>query len=137
MRLLGRVSDDVLTELFLSRDVVVLPSTSRLEAFGIVLLEGMAAGCVSVVSDLPGLRDVASATGRVVRPGHAGDLRSALLALADEPSVARDLQERSRVRAAGYTWGATIDAYKRVFCDVLVKGGTRLGRRGWIAARVD
>jgi glycosyltransferase involved in cell wall biosynthesis len=112
---IGRVPDDLLTELYLEHDVVVMPSTSRLEAFGLALLEGMAGGCVPVASDLPGVRDVASATGRIVRTGDVADLRNTLLALAADPAVVRELQQRSRSRAMQYTWAATVAAYEGYF----------------------
>jgi glycosyltransferase involved in cell wall biosynthesis len=54
---LGRVSDEELLDHYDSSDVIVLPSITKAEAFGLVVLEGMAAGCVPVVSDLPGVRD--------------------------------------------------------------------------------
>ena len=66
---LGRLSDAELQEQYEFNDVVVLPSVTRAEAFGLVLLEGMAAGCVPVASDLPGVRDVAGPTGLLVPPG--------------------------------------------------------------------
>lgn len=58
-RFTGRLSDAELYNQYRANDVVVLPSVTRAEAFGLVLLEGMAAGCVPVASDLPGVRDVA------------------------------------------------------------------------------
>ena len=70
----------------------MLPSTNRREAFGLVLLEGMAAGCVPVASDLPGVRDLARSNGLLVAPGDAQDLRWALQALAARPDTVRRLQ---------------------------------------------
>jgi glycosyltransferase involved in cell wall biosynthesis len=116
----GHVPDDSLTELYLEHDVVVMPSTSRLEAFGLALLEGMAAGCVPVASDLPGVRDVAGATGRTVRVGDAADLRNTLLALVAEPGMVRQLQLCSRSRAQRYTWEAAITAYEGSFRNAAV-----------------
>lgn len=129
----GYVSDESLTEEFLNHDVVVMPSTSRLEAFGLALLEGMAAGCVPVASDLPGLRDVAAPTGRIVRAGDATHLRKTLLDLAAEPALVQRLQGDSRARAARYTWAATIDAYERAFANrtgpASTRGPSRFARR--------
>ena len=82
VRFLGRLPDAELQEQYQLNDVVVLPSVTRAEAFGLVLLEGMAAGCVPVASDLPGVRDVAGPTGLLVSPGNPGALRGALRELA-------------------------------------------------------
>ncbi|HEV3451686.1 MAG TPA: glycosyltransferase [Acidimicrobiia bacterium] len=132
----GSVTDDVLTDLYLSHDVVVKAATSRLEAFGLVLLEGMAAGCVPVASDLPGVRDVAVATGRVVPARDVEGLRTALLRLARSPATVRDLQSRSRAEAARYSWESTVDAYEQAFVHPIPKtiDLTRHGREGGLAS---
>lgn len=50
----GRVDDTTLMSLFANASVFCLPSINRLEAFGVVLLEAMRAGCPVVASDIPG-----------------------------------------------------------------------------------
>jgi glycosyltransferase involved in cell wall biosynthesis len=52
--LAGRLSDAALHELFLQATVYCLPSTSRAEAFGVVLLEAMSYGLPIVATDIPG-----------------------------------------------------------------------------------
>src|SRR3989475_780680 len=53
----GRGPLEDLPSYFAACDVFVLPSVSRLEAFGIVALEAMASGKPVVVSDIPGVRE--------------------------------------------------------------------------------
>jgi glycosyltransferase involved in cell wall biosynthesis len=111
VRMAGYLSDDELVDAYRDHDVCVLPSTNRLEAFGLVLLEGMAAGCVPVASDLPGVRDVTRPTGLLFTPGDAHDLRWALNALAARPDVVRRLQGKAIEEAARQSWDAASDAY--------------------------
>ena len=87
VRFTGRLPDPELSAQYQANDVIVLPSVTRAEAFGLVLLEGMASGCVPVASDLPGVRDVAGPTGLVVRPGDVEALRGAFWQLASEPEA--------------------------------------------------
>jgi glycosyltransferase involved in cell wall biosynthesis len=114
VRFRGPVDDDELAALLLGHDVLALPSTSKAEAFGLVLLEGMAARCVPVASDLPGVRDIAGPTGRLVAPGDPNSLRAALLDLAADPKTLNRLQVESRRRAEGMTWDKVGAAYERI-----------------------
>lgn len=57
---IGRVPFEDLPRYYAASDVCVLPSVSRLEAFGIAALEAMASGKPVVVSDIPGVREVIS-----------------------------------------------------------------------------
>lgn len=50
----GRVNQEDLDHLFETSTVFCLPSINRLEAFGVVLIEAMRAGCPVVASDIPG-----------------------------------------------------------------------------------
>lgn len=108
-------SDDELERLYRDHDVIALPSTNVSEAFGIVLVEGMARGCVPVASDLPGVRDVASATGLVAAPGDAVALARVLAMLADDR---HDLARRSAAsirHGAELSWDAAVAAHVRLY----------------------
>ncbi|WP_141715017.1 glycosyltransferase family 4 protein [Micromonospora rhizosphaerae] len=111
----GRVSDEELQAHYRAHDVVVLPSTTRAEAFGLVLLEGMAAGCVPVASDLPGVRDVASPTGFVVPPRDPHALRRALLSLSADPARLHHLQQVSQEAARRMGWSRVVERYEQAF----------------------
>jgi glycosyltransferase involved in cell wall biosynthesis len=107
----GYLDEEALVDAYRLHDVCVLPSTNRLEAFGLTLLEGMAAGCVPVASDLPGVREVARRDGLLVAPGDAQDLRWALRALAAHPQAVQRLQEGAIEAAARHSWDRACDAY--------------------------
>jgi glycosyltransferase involved in cell wall biosynthesis len=113
----GRLSDAELNRQYCSNDVVVLPSVTRAEAFGLVLLEGMAAGCVPVASDLPGVRDVAGPTGVVVPPRDPKALRQALRELADDEARLKHLQVESWLAAQTRTWERCVTSYEEVLLD--------------------
>ena len=122
----GRLSDADLQAHYAAADVVVLPSVNRAEAFGLVLLEGMAAGCVPVASDLPGVRDVAVPTGVVVPPGDAVALRAALLRLAADRPGLLARQDASRRAAGRMSWDACVQRYEEVFLDAARRRYQRL-----------
>jgi len=125
-RFVGRLSDAELHDQYGANDVVVLPSVTHAEAFGLVLLEGMAAGCVPVASDLPGVRDVAGPTGLVVPPGDSDALRGALQGLACDVARLEHLQVASRRAAEILTWERCVTSYERVMLDAVRSRYARL-----------
>jgi len=103
--------------LYRSSDVVLLPARSSVEAFGIVLVEGMARGCVPVVASLPGLGDVVGDVGVSFAVNDPNSLRSTILSLADNRD---DLALRSKQaidRSGKFHWTETVtshlDLYER------------------------
>lgn len=119
-RMLGHVSDEQLARLYAAHDVIALPSTTRAEAFGMTLLEGMAAGCTPLASDLPGVRDLAGPTGVLVRPGDIADLRDALRTLAADPERTWKLGRASQARAHAMGWDGVAEGYEQVFRHALM-----------------
>ena len=128
-RFVGRLSDAELHDQYASNDVVVLPSVTRAEAFGLVLLEGMAAGCVPVASNLPGVRDVAGPTGLVVPPGDPDALRAALRGLACGGARLEQLQDASWLAAQTFTWKRCVASYEQVLLDAVCSRYARLHGR--------
>jgi glycosyltransferase involved in cell wall biosynthesis len=119
VRFTGRLSDVELQACYASHDVVVLPSLTRAEAFGLVLLDGMSAGCVPVASDWPGVSDVAGPTGMLVPPGDPVALRAALRTLAQDPAQLERLQVASLQRAKTLTWERCVTAYEHVMREAV------------------
>jgi glycosyltransferase involved in cell wall biosynthesis len=125
-RFLGRLPDAELQEQYQINDVVVLPSVTRAEAFGLVLLEGMAAGCVPVASDLPGVRDVAGPTGLLVPPGAPDALRAALRGLARDVARLEELQVASWLASQTLSWERCVTSYEQVLVDAVRSRYARL-----------
>jgi rhamnosyl/mannosyltransferase len=127
---LGRLSDERLQQQYDASDIVVLPSVTCAEAFGLVLLEGMAAGCVPVASDLPGVRDVAGPTGLLVPAGRPGALRSALRELWCDSARLDRLQGDSWLAAQSLSWERCVASYEDVLTDAV---RSRYARRHGLA----
>lgn len=97
VRFLGRVPDEELVHQYHAADLVVLPSSGRGEAFGIVQVEAMLCGKPVICSDLPGVAEVGQ-EGETCCVFPRGDSR----ALADRINeLAADPARRERMGQAG------------------------------------
>ena len=111
----GAVSDRELADYYSKAHVLVLPSTRKAEAFGLVLLEGMAAGCVPVASRLPGVTDVVGDTGMTFPVGDSDALADVLLQLRDDVEMRRQLSVLAEERALIFDWDHTAQAYLDIY----------------------
>jgi phosphatidylinositol alpha-mannosyltransferase len=110
----GVVSDHEKAELFRTAGVYCAPGLGG-ESFGIVLAEAMAAGAAVVCSDLPGFRAVAGGAARLVPPGDAGALASALRAVLTDFEHAAGMRKQS-IRMSGlFDWGRIAGGVEAVY----------------------
>jgi len=103
----GFVPDDMLPKFYSVADMLVLPSTDKSEAFGIVSLEAMSSGIPVIASDLPGVRSVVDKkeTGLLVKPGNVDNLSNMIEYLLKYPKIARDYGAAGRAKVLeNYTW---------------------------------
>jgi glycosyltransferase involved in cell wall biosynthesis len=123
VRFAGRVPAEDLPAAYRLADVLVLPSVTRGEAFGVVLLEAMASGRPVIASNLPGVRSVVShgADGFLVPPGDAAALaRQIGDVLALDPSVRAEIGAAGRRKVeAQYDWERIGDQLETLYRDVL------------------
>lgn len=89
VRLVGAVGHDELPAYYAAADLAVLPSTSRLEAFGIVALEAMACARPVVATDIPGVAEVVEqeVTGLLVEPFSPEDIGRKVTRLVGDPKL--------------------------------------------------
>ncbi len=122
VRFLGRISQDNLPKVYAACDVFVLPSVSRLEAFGIVALEAMATGKPVVVADIPGVREVIEdgREGLLADPVNPQDLAEKMRRLLEDADLRREMGRRGREKVlADFTIEKVTDEILRVYEGVL------------------
>jgi glycosyltransferase involved in cell wall biosynthesis len=95
------VSDSELPQYLRAADLFVFPSQNRLEGFGLVVAEAMAAGLPVVIADMPGVREVIEPgkQGVLVEPMIQQDLVAKLRSLLDDPALRRQMGVAARARA--------------------------------------
>ncbi len=100
--LAGQLDDDALRRLFQRAAIFCLPSVSRAEAFGVVLLEAMARGLPIVASDITGSGvpwvNLHGVTGLNVPAGDASALAAALTQLLADPKRRAKMGREARHR---------------------------------------
>jgi len=124
VRFLGGVDDAELREHLHNCDCLCLPSIERTEAFGLVLLEAMAFGKPTVVSNVSGsgmgwvVED--GVTGLHTEPGNAHALARALETLRLDPVLARNLGRAGKQRFdSTFSIGPSVDGLEDVYEGVV------------------
>jgi len=126
---LGTVPEGEKLRRLRAADVLVAPSLHG-ESFGVVLLEGMAAGATVVASDIPGYANVAR-RGRdalLVPPGDPAALAAALQeALSGGPSI-KAMRASAYERAKEHSMEALAQRYTDLY-EPLVRSGRLISRQ--------
>jgi glycogen synthase len=96
-------------------EVFVLPS--RVEPFGIVVLEALRGGCPAVVSSHGGAGEIVrdGEDGLVVDPTDPGALAHSIDRVLSEPALASRLAEAGPRRAGDFDWGLLTERYRRLY----------------------
>ena len=122
VQLAGFVPDNELRDLLQRASCVVIPSLY--EPFGIVALEGMAAGAPTIVARTGGLAEIVEGTdaGMLFEPGNHHELADRIADVLADPAAA----DRMRTNAAAllrrtYTWDAIAAATVEVYRTALAR----------------
>jgi phosphatidylinositol alpha-mannosyltransferase len=115
---LGSISEEEKAARLAGADVLCAPSLHG-ESFGIVLLEGLAAGCSVVASDLEGYRMAAAGHATFVQPGDRSALSRALgVALADAVEGSGPSAPLARKAAVEYARNWSMESLAVRYVDV-------------------
>ena len=116
VHLAGFVPDDELRALLQRAGCVVIPSLY--EPFGIVALEGMAAGAPTIVARTGGLAEIVEGTGAglLFEPGNHLELAERIAEVLAKPVVAASMSlKAAKLLAAKYTWDAIAASTMKVY----------------------
>lgn len=116
VQLAGFMPDDELKALLADAACVVIPSLY--EPFGIVALEGMAAGAPTIVARTGGLAEIVDGTGAGVlfEPGNHHELADRIAEVMADPDAAEVLRDNAKaLLSRTYTWDAIAAATVGVY----------------------
>lgn len=131
LRLTGRLSDQQLVAEYQRASVVVLPSTSDAEAFGMVLAEANACGRPVVGSRIGGIPDFVThgENGLLAIPGDPVDLARHIVTLLRDKELARTMGNRGHEKVVrDHHWG-TLSLQTEQILDAAAQGRVNLLRR--------
>ena len=109
-----KVAADELADLHAGAYALVHPS--RLEGFGLTILEAMTAGTPVIAARSPAVEEIAGDAAVLVAPGDVEALRSAMRRVHGDQALRDGLSARGKARAAAYSWQRAaqdhIEAYR-------------------------
>lgn len=110
----GRVDSDEKARLLASSSVFVAPNTGG-ESFGMVLLEGMAAGCAVVASDIASFQDVIEDNGAVFRNEDPDALAELVVDLLTNDAKRDHLASMGGEHVAKFDWSVVTERYRQLY----------------------
>ncbi len=122
---IGWAGDDLLHSLYRVADLCIVPSIY--EPFGLVALEAMASGCLCVVADTGGLREVVPADGTAglrFRSNDADALREILLRVLTDDDVRARLTMAAREHVLRFDWTEVARQTGRIYDALLARQPT-------------
>ncbi|MHB8657374.1 MAG: glycosyltransferase family 4 protein [Solirubrobacteraceae bacterium] len=123
---LGWVGDDMLHSLYRVCDLCIVPSIY--EPFGLVALEAMASGCLCIVAETGGLREVVPGDGTVglrFPPRDSDALGQMLERVLTDDEVRARLIAEAREHVLGFDWAEVADRVRQVYRELTRSSGRR------------
>ena len=114
----GYVEDGYLPYIYASADVLVLPSVSSYEGFGIVQLEALSSGKPVVTTTLPGVRDVdpQEIASLHVQPKNPLALSEAITTLFENPDLSKKMGRNGReLVLERYSWPKVVESIEKLY----------------------
>lgn len=117
----GKVDDDILPHYYAACDVYALPS--RMEGWGLSLMEAMACGKPVVATRVGGIPELVknNKNGCIVNPGDTSALARRIVRLLKNEDEARDMGKEGIKTAKKYTWDKTARKVKGIYEGILGK----------------
>ncbi len=117
VRIVPFVDQELLPEVYAAADALVMPS--RLEGFGLPVLEAMACGTPVVCSRAASLPEVGGEAVVYFDPSSPEELADAIGRVLDSPELRQSLRARGLARAAQFTWKKSVEKHVAVYQSVL------------------
>ena len=102
IEMLGYVPDKNLPELYRRATCLIYPSLY--EGFGLPVIEAMACGCPVITSNLSSLPEIAGDAAIQINPYNTDELAGAMIRLAGDQSLQRELANSGLKRSTEFTW---------------------------------
>lgn len=113
----GTIKPSEMVKFYKSLDVLVLPSTNKTEAFGMVQVEAMLCGIPVVASNLPGVREPVKVTGmgEVAEPADSKNLADKILQVLHNKE--KYYKNASSVKKI-FSYEETVREYEKIFISI-------------------
>lgn len=118
VRFTGRIPNQKVLSEMAKAQFFIMPSVR--EGFGIVYLEAMACGCITIGTEGEGIADliVSGENGFLVPPDDPDAIVRVIEWCIEHPEESAAIAERGRQDALGLTWGKNAETYIRLFEEI-------------------